>query len=82
MAKVAWTHDKDGGLQNTERAVDWNISSVSRKPERRRKHWQERNDWKDVGLTWDETGISTLLGSWPDVSLTRDDLGSPVFLLN
>jgi len=37
-------------------ALNWNLSSMNRKPGRHRKNWQDiiRKDLKDIGLSWDE----------------------------
>jgi len=38
------------------RALNWNLSSTNRKPEKPQKNWQDiiRRDLKDIGLSWDE----------------------------
>jgi len=37
-------------------ALNWNLSSMNRKPVRLPENWQDiiRRDLKDIGLTWDE----------------------------
>ena len=38
------------------RALNWNLSSMNRKPGKPQKNWQDiiRRDSKDMGLSWDE----------------------------
>ena len=66
-------------------ALNWNRSSMNRKPGRPQKNWHDiiRRDLKDIGLTWDEVSKRHIpeaagVNVWPNVSLTPDELRSQV----
>jgi len=48
-------------------ALNWNLSSMNRKPGRPRQNWQDiiRRDLKDIGFTWDEASeLAHSRSSW------------------
>jgi len=85
--EMARARDEHGGLQNAEPSfkLNWNLSSMNRKPERPRK--TGRTLFEGIWRTSDWAGMKRVnwhipeaarVNVWPNVSSTRDELRSQV----